>query len=478
MSSSRRLIFTIARKEFIEILRDRRFLTAAVLLLGSVVLSSATQVRQHASWQREATIKRQAERDRWLHQGAKSPHSAAHFGVHAFLPRTQLSILDPGVTAYAGTFVFLEPHEQKLFEHRPAEDSPAIRRFGEFTPAFLLQVIAPLLIILMLYGAFASEREQGTLRQLLSLGVSSRAIALGKTIGGTAPLFGVLTPGVLVGSAAILATGEQNTGDITIRLALLSAAFLGYYATVSGIVLWSSATARTSRGALTLSLGFWFLTCLVAPRAVMEIAARAHPAPTALQHINALRAEWFQRPVWYDLLADVEKRLLKQYGVNDVAALPISAAGAGLMEEEAGQKEANDRHFGRLYRAYGRQEDFFRAAARVSPMVAVNSISAALSGSDYSHFKAFATAAEAYRTSMVRTLNEAVMNNQSASAKPYEPAYRPGRELWESIPAFTYAAPSVSELLPQLAPSLTWLAAWIGVALALAGWGLSRLRPE
>jgi ABC-2 type transport system permease protein len=476
--SSNRLVLTVARKEFVEIRRDRRFQITSITLLACIGLSLYGTVRDHAFWSEQAAKEGAAERERWLNQGATSPHSAAHHGVHAFLPRTQFSMLDPGITPYAGAFVFLEPHEQKLFERRPAEDSPPIRSFGEFTPAFLLQVIAPLLIILMLHGSFAAEREQGTLRQLLSLGVPARAIAAGKVLGAIAPLFAVLTPVALAGSAAILIAGGQEAGNIAPRLALLTGAVLCYFAAVSGMVLAISARARTVRGALALSVAFWAVTCLAAPRAALEVASRVHPAPTSLEHANALREEWFQRPVWYDLLAEVEKRLLKQYGVKGVADLPVSAAGAGLIEEEAGQKDAADRHFGRLYRAYAQQERFFQAASCVSPMIALSAISSGLSGSDFSHFRAFAAAAEEYRTAMVRSLNAATMTNQSAAAKPYEPVYRPGRELWGRIPAFSFTPPRLPNVLRGLSLTFAVLAVWMTAAITLAGVALRRLRPE
>jgi ABC-2 type transport system permease protein len=74
---------------------------------------------------------------------------------------------------------WLEAHKQKELKYRPAQDRTAVQRFGELTAAEGFLVLLPLFIVLVTFGAFAAEREQGTLRQLLSLGVSRRDLAWG-----------------------------------------------------------------------------------------------------------------------------------------------------------------------------------------------------------------------------------------------------------------------------------------------------------
>lgn len=68
-------------------------------------------------------------------------------------------------------------------QFRPVEDATPFVRFGELTAATMLQVLWPLLIILLGYNAFAGEREGGTLRQLLRLGISKTQLTLGKAQG-------------------------------------------------------------------------------------------------------------------------------------------------------------------------------------------------------------------------------------------------------------------------------------------------------
>ncbi|MEJ7658785.1 MAG: ABC transporter permease subunit [Hymenobacter sp.] len=116
-------------------------------------------------------------------QGEKHPHIATplrHVRVQA---QTGLSFFDYGLDAYTGTSVYLEAHYQHEFMFRPAQDYSALIRFGELSGALVLQVLLPLLVIFLCFGAITRERESGTLRLVLSQGVSRAAAGLGQGAG-------------------------------------------------------------------------------------------------------------------------------------------------------------------------------------------------------------------------------------------------------------------------------------------------------
>ena len=171
-------VWTIARKELRESLRDGRFRVLAVGVLALLVAGLAAGWLDTREARQTIESARAADHATWLGQGARNPHSAAHFGHYAFKPRPVLSALDRGVDAYLGTAVWLEAHWQDPFALRPAEDRTALQRFGELSAAFTLQVLAPLLVIFLGFAGFAGERERGTLRQLASLGLEARTLAV------------------------------------------------------------------------------------------------------------------------------------------------------------------------------------------------------------------------------------------------------------------------------------------------------------
>jgi ABC-2 type transport system permease protein len=225
-----------------------------------------------AGWSRYRDVQQQhleaqqATRAQWLNQPAKNPHSAAHYGMYAFKPKSRLSIIDTGIDPYVGVSAWLEAHKQNEFAYRPAQDGTSAQRFGELTAAEGMLVLVPLFIVLVTFAAFSGEREQGTLRQLLSLGVRRRDLLAGKAAGTAAALAVVIVPVTIAGVMALSLTSDFGSPlrDAS-RAALLGVTYLTYFAIVVAIALGVSARVRSSRLALVTLLSLWFVNTLMAP---------------------------------------------------------------------------------------------------------------------------------------------------------------------------------------------------------------------
>ena len=131
--------------------------------------------------------------------------------------------------------------------YRPAEDATALQRFGDLTPALACQNLIPLLIIFMAYGAFAREREQGTLQQLMSLGVRPSALLPGKAAGISCAFLPILLPASFVSIIAIawLTPAELLADEIT-RLALFMLSYAIYFGVFLFLSLGVSARCRST----------------------------------------------------------------------------------------------------------------------------------------------------------------------------------------------------------------------------------------
>jgi Fe2+ or Zn2+ uptake regulation protein/ABC-type transport system involved in multi-copper enzyme maturation permease subunit len=237
------MIRTIARKEFVEMLRDGRFRWAASIvlpLLALALLAGAYYQRELVARQRAAQA---AEQARWYAQEPKNPHSAAHYGLYAFKPRLAPAFLDPGVEPYTGVAVWLEAHKQNEMLYRPGEDATLAQRFGELTVALIVQVVLPLVVILLVFNAFAGERERGTLRQLLSLGLRPRDLVLGKMLGLGGALGLMVAPAVVLAAVALALTGPTEGAP---RFALLALVFLVYIGTFVLLALAISARSPSA----------------------------------------------------------------------------------------------------------------------------------------------------------------------------------------------------------------------------------------
>jgi len=453
------MIREIARKEFRDLTRDGRFRLSAGIV-GSLLLVAS--LAGFTAW-REQAAQRDAAQDSmqalWFGQPAKNPHSAAHYGLWAFKPQLPLSFVDRGVDPYVGTASWLEAHRQNEFRFRPAMDATAAQRFGDWTAAAVLQHLVPLLIIVLAFGAFAGERERGTLRQLASLGVPTRTLMTGKALGVAAALALLLVPVAVVGSALVL---SAMGADGLLRLGAMALVYLAYFAVALGATLVVSATARTARAALVVLLALWAVNGIVAPRLAADLARMAHPTPTA----RGFAAEVQQAlangidghsPAGARAKA-LEDSLRKAYNVATVEALPFNFNGFAMQRGEEHANEVFDHYFDRLWSRYAAQDRSQLVGAVASPLIAVRFLSMGIAGTDVAQHNAFASSAEAYR----RVLNKRMNDDIAEHAKAGEAfSYQADESLWRSLEPFRYEAPGLGSVWRTHALSAVVLGLWL-----------------
>ncbi|MBM3736145.1 MAG: DUF3526 domain-containing protein [Acidobacteria bacterium] len=468
------MILRIARKEITEMIRDGRFRAAGAIvftLLAGALLLGWQHYRevsaQHSAAQR-------ATREQWLGQGKKNPHSAAHYGIYAFKPKVPLTMVDRGTDPYTGVAVWLEAHKQNEFKYRPAQDATAVQRFGELTGATVLQLLVPLLIVLLAFNAFSGERELGTLRQLLSFGVSQQDLARGKALGVAAALGLLLVPAALIGVVALTAgSGQTDMIAALPRMAWMTVGYLLYFGAFVGVSLAVSAWASSSRSALIVLLGFWMFNGLIAPRAASDIAKALRPAPSAFQFARGI--EKAMQGDGHDSASArakrLEQELMKKYNVDKVEALPINFTGARLQDSEDHGNEVFDQAYSRLWTVFDAQDGVHRLLSAAAPSLAVRSASMAFAGADFPQHAHFARAAEEYRRTIQRVMNDDLMRNASNTG-----VYLAGDELWKKVRPFEYTAPDAGWVLARQAPSLAILALWCAVAALAAMWTARRVR--
>ena len=474
------MISTIARKEAVELWRDGRFRWGAALVVTLLAVALLSGWQHYREIEASHTAATEATWQRWLSQGEKNPHSAAHYGMYAFKPVTPLSLVDQGVNSYTGVFTWLEAHNQNPFEYRPAQDAPALARFGQLTASTVLQLLVPLLIVLLGFSSIAAEREAGTMRLLLSAGVTRGTLAAGKAAGLALGLGVLLVPAALAGALVLVTTGtavETVSSVSSVRVLVLGGSYLLYFAAILGLTLAVSAWARTPRAALVTLLGVWIVNALVAPRVATDVARTRAPLPAA---------EAFRQAIADDLRNGIDGHspqdqrqnalrdsVLAAYAVDSIEQLPVNFAGISL---QAGEEYANrvyDRHYGALASTLLAQEAMHRRLGLVAPLLAVRSASMALAGTDVFHHEHFVRAAEEHRRLIQRILNADIAQNSR-----FGETYTAGPALWAKVPEFTYEPPSLAAVLANESSSALLLVTWVLLAGIAYGVGMRRLTPE
>lgn len=454
-------VLVVARKEWLDIRRDARWRALAavtLLLMFSALALGLLQGRRLEQGHHAAQV---GDRDVWTAQGAKNPHSAAHFGQYAFKPAGPLAVAEPGVDAYVGNAVYLEAHKQNEVQFRAARDATLAARMGHLTLAFVLQTVLPLMAILLGFAAFSGEREKGTLPQLLSLGVRPIHLLLGKALAGAGVLAGllVLAGAGLAAGLALFGSHEAAEAGGGPRLAGMLLGYALYLTGFLALALAVSARARSSRSALVGLLVFWLLNSFVVPRLVTDAVRNAVPLPTAQAFRDAIAEDkkaLFGHDESHAGFVAFRNRVLREYKVSRVEDLPVSFRGLSLREDDEAGYRIFDRHFGRLQAEIERQDTLRAASGFVFPLLALQPVSMAMAGTDNRNHHHFVRAAEEHR----RLIQTAASQDLIDHAKNGDNNYVAPESLWSRIPSFEYRRPG---------GGWAWQGQWLNFA-SLAVW--------
>lgn len=473
---SLRVVCRIARRERLELWRDGRLRLALVLLtllLTLAALLGAMAARRAAA---EVELARQADRQAWLEQGARSPHSAAHFGQYAIKPVPPLAGLDPGVDPYAGRVIWLEAHYQDPARFRAAEDRHELAQFGELTAAVVLQHLVPLALVACAFGVVAGERESGRLRLLLAQGVDPVLVVRGKLLAVVQVVALPLVTFALVG--AWVSLRSTAGGDAWVRLIALGSSHLLYFVLFTCVAVAVSVWAPTSRAALQVLLLCWIGNCLVVPRWAADLAAQRIALPAASDFWQQVATDQSEGVNGHDprdrRRAELEQATLAKYGVASLDALPVNFDGIVMQAGEDYGNRVFDLRWGAVWDAYQQQERWQTWLAPLAPSILVRGLSMASAGTDLAAHRHFTAAAEAHRRVINRQLN-GYMERMAGSAGfdwKAEPDY------WQEVAELDYVPlPAGAALRPRGRELLALLLLTL-LAVGVLELGGRRLRME
>lgn len=467
------MLRTLAVTQMRLMLRDGRvrLLLVAFSLLSAIALLAGWQRDQALIAERQQAT--QADGRLWLAQGAVNPHMAAHFGRDVFKPIGPLAAFDPGLSDQLGTVARLEAHVQNTPRHRPAEGDGAVARFQAVHPAYLLQLMLPLLLILSGFAFFRGERTEPLVRQELASGVPARSLVLGRLIA----LLVVFGLALLPVAVAMWVHSAMHGADAAQGALALVAGYGLYLAIWAALVVATAAACRSARTCVVVLLALWAASVMLVPRLASDIAAVSAPAPGTAQFKAALRKSLEQGPSGHDgrdvRLEALKRATLRKHGVSRIEDLPVNWDGIALLEGERYAAEVARQHYDTLWAAWRAQDQIRRGFALLSPTIALQNWSAALAGTDAESHIHFVEKLEAYRFAFVQRLNEDIAAN-AAAGKTWD--YTAGPALLESVKGFEHQPLPLGQTLRQALPDFVVLAVWSAAALGLALLCASRLR--
>ena len=468
------MLGSVVKKELLQIASSRRLITLSILtaMVGIVVaLDGWQQAAESSRLESEAS---HIERTTWLEQGEANPHDAAHFGRYALRPVPPLAGFDPGVFDYSGSTVWMEAHFQNPPSHRRAENLLSLYPLPTVSCAWILSSIVPLLLVVLLFGSIVKEREDGTLRLLMSQNVSLGQLLSGKCLAAIATIG--LTTAVLVGIGILPMLFHKEFHADWVRLMLLLAVYFLAFVGVAGTCIVVSSVAQSSYQSFWICTLLWLLMAFGVPAIGTQVAQDAHP--TLRDRTLAIQIETeAQAPFWlgdsqYEEVAMYEAEVLTRHRVTDRQELNLNRDALVLQAHERFANRVFDRLYGDLYSTHREQESALSIASLFSPILAVQRLSRGIAGTDTFAQIRFAQQAESLRRDSVKTLNEDML--YQAGTRSFE--YAADRQLWETIDDFNYETASLSEVLRNYWVELTSLVVWILLSLGLVFLSAGRIQ--
>lgn len=448
-------------------------LMAMILLIGYAAYSGW---KTYSVQNEMRELYQQKARASWENNPDKHPHRMAHFGSFAFRIKHPLSFFDFGLESFTGNAVFLEAHKQNTINFSEASFSTGLLRFGEISMAMLLQIILPLVIVFLGFSAVSADRENGTLKIILTQGGGWSKILLGRSIGlaGIACMISGLV--MLTTLVFLLFSGSLLKFEVMARYTMLVVIYFMFIAEVCVFTVVVSATSSSSKNALMTLLAVWLLLAVILPRTSQALGSYFFPAPSKIEFETAIEEDILKEgdshnpdDPHYKHLKD---SVLQEHQVDSVEKLPFNYSGFVMREGEKISAKIYNKHLKELIRIYDRQNSLNKASGFINPFAAVRNISMAISHTDFESFKIFQGESEHYRYQLAQKMNELQMELISnKKLGPNEKPYSIDSHHWKELPDFSPSPSSIGSSLKHEILSIIALVCWC----AGSGWVIRRI---
>ncbi|MBB1385823.1 DUF3526 domain-containing protein [Pseudoalteromonas sp. SG45-5] len=437
-----------------------------VLTLASVIVTAITMMELSHTRHELQTSAEQS----FVDQPDRHPHRMVHYGHYAFRAPSPLSTLDPGIDAYTGNSIFLEGHRQNSAMFADSRQGTALTKLGSLTPAFIVQTLAPLLLILIGYSAISRERESQTLSYLLSQGTSGATLIAGKGLALISVVGLILIP-LTVSALFTLDSGEG-------LLAVASFVF-GYalYLTVWVLLILLASSLFSKNSSSFTALAFvWILLCIVMPRVASTTASTAIPSAGKIETDFAVKAELRKLGDGHNTndpaFKQFKQSLLNKYNVSSIDELPVNFRGLVASESEAKLTSVLNKFAEQRMQAELKQTKISRYFGWVSPMVAIRSLSMIVVGTSIETHHRFLRETEQLRFGFVQGLNKVHVEklsyqddmNRNANTAATQKA-RVSAQNWQVLQDFTFNVDTSEVRTQRSIPAFLQLLLWIAVLL-------------
>jgi len=224
-------------------------------------------------------------RFRVLWNFAKGRFSLPHLPWRTWKVPSSLEALSVGESDHWPSYYSIDRRRQGKTFSPPSLFNPFQSMIGALDLSTLLTVLLPLFVIVVLHDFVSGDREQGTLRLILSQNVSFRKLVLTRLL---VRVSGIVLTVLLVVVTGLILTGINLSDEHTLRLlGMFSLSLVAYTLFWSAVAWLINSLGLTSVTNAILMTMCWVVLVIVLPLGMSRVVAGRHPVIP----LNALAAK-------------------------------------------------------------------------------------------------------------------------------------------------------------------------------------------
>jgi len=266
------MVWTVARREFLEYLASLRFILGFLIALTLTVLSTVINIDDY--------VERLAD-----YTSAVREMNGDGYHVVVYRRPEVLSILVQGLDRKIGSQATLSPMEIPTMTSGYAgtyvsQQHQFVSGFPAVDVAFVVRIVLSLMVMFLAYDSIAGEKMAGTLRMVLSNSLHRRSLLIGKTIGGLmlvqASLVAAMAASFLV---IVLHPSISLALSDWMRIVEMVVVSGLYLSAIFGLSVFVSVIVEGPSTAMLVLLQVWLFLVVIFPALVNLAGPRLSPLP-------------------------------------------------------------------------------------------------------------------------------------------------------------------------------------------------------
>ena len=308
--------------------------------------------------------------------------------------------------------------------------NPYLPVFSVFDQSLIFKIVISVLALLVAYDVISGEKEQGTLKLMLSGATARHQVLLGKLLAGMVTLSVPVAITFVIALVILLRSPAVALGGADwVRIGLMFLASLAFTLVMYQLGFLFSCLAKRSAISMVLGLFVWIIFAVVVPNACVHLATQIQPLESQEQkegliaslqtalagELEAVKVDWsaverYEKcgpddsfGGWYEKLID--KGWLDAERKLSASEVPIKVRYADKLWDVE--------H--RYLETFFQQRQIANRLSRVSPISTYENIMAVLAGTDLASFQHFIDSVRAHRNQVVEYVRMKTDNFSSAS---------------------------------------------------------------